>query len=198
MSSTCRGAQRHLDDFYATPAWAVDAIIPKLGDLSARRILEPSAGDGSIVRRLLAAGAMPERVTAVEIDDERAAETRKICPATYGFDFLTFKPPISVGSSTDLIVMNPPFCLAQEFIERALTHWLAPNGTCAVLLRLSFACSKKRAPFRAAHPFDVYPLASRPSFTGGSTDSADYAWFLFGKGHGGRFAVLEAGNGRGR
>lgn len=196
MSSTCRGAQRHPDDFYATPSWATDAIIPKLGDLRERWILEPSAGDGSIVRRLLAAGADSSRMKAIEIDDDRADACSMLCP-TFGKDFLDYQPPIST-ERVGLIVMNPPFCLAQEFIERALSHWLSPDGTCAVLLRLAFACSKKRAPFRAAHPFDVYPLASRPSFTGGSTDSADYAWFLFGKGHGGRFAVLEAGKPGGR
>ena len=197
MSSTGRGMARHPDDFYATPAWAVDAVLPHLGPLGDRWILEPSAGEGAIARRLIAAGALPERITAVEFDAERADACRLSCPATYHRDFLTFTPPISAARNTGLIVMNPPFTLAQEFVERALSHWLAPGGTCAALLRLAFACSKKRAAFRKAHPFDLLALASRPSFGLNKdgkpgTDSADYGWFLYGDKHGGRFSVLEA------
>ena len=46
----------------------------------------------------------------------------------------------------------------------------------------------------AALPADLYPLASRPSFTpDGKTDSAAYAWLVWGPGRGGRwFAPMEA------
>jgi hypothetical protein len=169
----------------------VDAVIPHLGPLAGKWILEPGAGEGAIVRQLLEGGAYPERISAVELDEDRADACRARV-TTYEHDFLTFEPPISAARNTDLIVMNPPFALAQEFIERAISHWLAFDGTCAVLLRLAFMCSKKRAAFRAAHPFDVLALASRPSFTGGSTDSADYALFLMGAGRGGRLTVLES------
>lgn len=193
MSSTT-GANKlaNPDDFYETPAWCVRAILPVLGPLPGLRILEPSAGRGAIVRELLRAGADPCNMAAVEIDQARCVSLLAIEPriaVVYELDFLAARslhaPP------PDLIVMNPPFSAAQEHVEHAISL-LAPGGTVCALLRLAFVASAKRAPFRKAHPFDLYPLASRPSFTpDGKTDSADYAWFLFGEGHGGRFAVLE-------
>jgi hypothetical protein len=130
-------------------------------------------------------------IAAAEIDEERAAECQTLC-ATHHGDFLATAPPAE-DQRVELVVMNPPFSLAQEFVERCHLH-IDPKGhvgTIAVLLRLAFLASAKRREFRAKHPFDLYPLASRPSFTGGGTDSADYAWYLFGTGHGGRFQVLE-------
>lgn len=193
MSSTT-GANKlaNPDDFYETPAWCVRAILPALGPLPGLRILEPSAGRGAIVRELLRAGA--NRVQAIDINRENRDALRSAgyengergCILSTWNDFLA-----SGGDSYDLIVMNPPFSAAQEHVEHAISL-LAPGGTVCALLRLAFVASAKRAPFRKAHPFDLYPLASRPSFTpDGKTDSADYAWFLFGEGHGGRFAVLE-------
>ena len=52
----------------------------------------------------------------------------------------------------------------------------------------------ERAPFHAEHPAYIYPLAKRPSFTGEGTDSAAYAWWVWGPGRGGRwFAPLLPG-----
>lgn len=219
MSSTNRGGERAADDFYETPAWCVRAILFHLPALAGRRILEPSAGRGAIVRELLRAGATD--VDAVEIDaarlgavsvigtvDERirqqAADWRGEGPVRGGGigvllrgDFLRLSAE-DFSAPFDLVVMNPPFAAAQEHVEHAISL-LAPGGTVAALLRLAFCVSAKRAAFRAAHPFDLYPLASRPSFTpDGKTDSADYAWFLLhappfreARERGGRFAVLE-------
>lgn len=191
MSSTNRGSERAADDFYETPAWCVRAILPHLPRLPGLRILEPSAGRGAIVTALLDAGAERSRVVAVEKDKDRAL----LGPVpTMAGDFLLAATAVKY----DLVVMNPPFSAAQEHVTHAISM-LAPGGQVAALLRLAFCTSAKRAPFRKAHPFDLYPLASRPSFTpDGKTDSADYAWFVFhgvlGPGmrpDGGRFAVLE-------
>ena len=198
MSSTT-GANKaaNPDDFYETPAWCVRAILPTLGPLPGLRILEPSAGRGAIVRELLRAGADNARLMRVERDEGRAetllhgaapGASEVLCA-----DFLTVRSANlgHLGGCVDLVVMNPPFNAAQEHVEHAI-GLLPRGGAVCALLRLAFVASAKRAPFRKAHPFDLYPLASRPSFTpDGKTDSADYAWFLFGQGHGGRFAVLE-------
>ena len=42
-----RAPGRHPDDYYATPAWCVDAILPVLP--LAGGIIEPSCGDGAIL-----------------------------------------------------------------------------------------------------------------------------------------------------
>ncbi len=203
MSSTSRGGERIADDFYATPAWCTDALLRRIGPLKGKRILEPSAGDGAIVRRLLAAGA--DRVEAVEADHDRYRTI--VSPVVYWGRFEDVSNVLTIPGADgfDLIVMNPPFALALEHVELAISL-LAPGGICCALLRVAFACSKKRAAFRAAHPFDLLVLASRPSFTGGGSDSADYAWFLFGERTvgrsvfgpmtGGHFEIAEEGGSR--
>jgi hypothetical protein len=51
------------------------------------------------------------------------------------------------------------------------------------LLRLAFLEGQKRAPFwKAQPPYSVSVLAKRPSFTGGGTDSAAYAFFEWRRG----------------
>ena len=55
MSSTNRGAVRHADDFYSTPAWATRAILPHLRPVQSRSVLEPACGDGAIAKELVAA-----------------------------------------------------------------------------------------------------------------------------------------------
>lgn len=220
MSSTNRGGSvRDPDDFFATPSWCTRALLPKLGRLDNHRILEPSAGRGDIARVLLNSGAWSTQMTLVERDVGRAALLERegsgltiICD-----DFLRVSP--EEIDAVDLVVMNPPFAHAQAHIEHAL-RMLVKGGRCAVLLRLAFCTGSKRAPFREAHPFDLYPLASRPSFTAEAlkwmtevdlqaiakpdetldqvrkrmkgSDSADYAWLVFTDGGpGGRFEVLN-------
>jgi hypothetical protein len=46
MSATNRGAVRRADDYYATPAWCVRALLASV-QLPGGRWLEPAAGDGA-------------------------------------------------------------------------------------------------------------------------------------------------------
>ena len=179
VSATGRGGARRKDDYYATPGWAVDAILPFL-PLDGR-VLEPAVGEGAIVARLVAAGVARDRVTAIELDAARAAMS-----GARAADFLGFAA--ATPERFELVVTNPPFRLAREFCDAAFR--LAP--TVAMLLRLNFIASKARAPWHRAHPADLYVLSRRPSFTGGGTDSTEYAWFVWGHGRGGRWRVLDA------
>jgi hypothetical protein len=240
MSSTNRGGQRIEGDFYATPRWCVDAIVPHLPPLSGKRILEPSAGRGAIVKALLAHGADPRSTVAVEISAERARVCATFSLAVVENDFEAFSNGChgrTGGPRFDLVVMNPPYCDAEEHVRRAISL-LATGGVCAALLRLPFVlCGQGRRAFRRAHPCDVFPLDARPSFTAEilewatdadllgmaeekdqrfhvdgdgrrgalrepetianvrkrlrGSDSADYAWALYGDGRGGRYQVLE-------
>jgi hypothetical protein len=74
-------------------------------------------------------------------------------------------------------ITNPPFRLAQDFIDACLTC----SDTVVMLLRLNYLASKSRWAFMSQHTPDVYVLPSRPSFTGGGTDSIEYAWFVWGQ-----------------
>jgi len=134
--------------------------------------LEPAAGDGAIIR---AVARMDVTWIAAE---KRAVElgplfrlTAPVCIV----DFLAWQPPCRLT----VAITNPPYSLAMEFVEHALT--MADNV--AMLLRLNFLASEKRAGFMRAHPPDVYVLPNRPSFTpDGKTDSIEYAWFVWPQG----------------
>jgi hypothetical protein len=179
------GHQRHLSDYYATPSHVTRAILRRLC-IDVPRILEPSAGDGAIVRELLAAGVPADRVRAIEIDPGRAAQVPCV---TQCEDFLKCRPWRREDEPW-LVIGNPPFSLAQEFVEHSLAI-VAPGGTVAMLLRLAFLESQKRASFHREHPADLYVLPRRPSFTGKGTDSAAVAWFLWGPGRGNRWHLLD-------
>lgn len=179
MSSTNRGALRNKDDFYETPDWASDIIIPYLAPPAI--VLEPAAGAGAMKRRLMNAypGAMFD---SIELDAERAEASGSRCGSFFSCER---------WSGYDLVITNPPFSLAIEFVEHALKI-VKPRGEVAMLLRLAFLETAKRTAFHKAHPSDVYVFANRPSFTDGtSTDSAAYAWFVWGKGRGNRWELLE-------
>jgi hypothetical protein len=88
----------------------------------------------------------------------------------------------------DLVLTNPPFSLAMEFIracEKLATHRI-------FLLRLNFLGSEERSNYiRQTRP-DIYVLPNRPSFVNGTTDSCEYAWFHWHPDSTGRYVVLPS------
>jgi hypothetical protein len=117
-----------------------------------------------------------------------------ICPC----DSLAYDQALPVN----ILVSNPPYSLAQEFIEKFLyvdeAYWL---------LRLNFLGSQKREPWWRKLGFlpNVYVLPNRPCFalveekkdgkpTGrmvAGTDACEYAWFEFGKWASGSVEILD-------
>jgi SAM-dependent methyltransferase len=181
MSSTNRGATRNADDYYRTPAWATAAILPHLRPgFSAPIILDPGCGDGAILR--VCRERWPEAILrGFDIEDR-------------GCEWGTVRDALATEhwGRPDLIIANPPFSLAMEFLERALRE-VRPGGEVCFLLRLAWMAGQKRAAFHRAHPSDVHVLPRRPSFTGKGTDSADYAWFVFSAVAQRRWLVLDCG-----
>jgi hypothetical protein len=122
----------------------------------------------------------------MEIDVDRAAEARRKGYNVFGGDALGR----TQWPSATLLVTNPPYSLAAEFIQRALERY-RKSIDCAFLLRLNYLGSQKRAAFHREHPSDVFVLPRRPSFTGKGTDATEYAWFVWGPGRGGRWSILD-------
>jgi hypothetical protein len=187
MSSTNRGAVRKPQDFYETPEWLTEAIMPYLrqwwygSDGSYRRILEPASGNGAIVR--VVERWFPEaHIDAGDIQN--------------GQDFLAYE----YSGPYDLIITNPPYSLAMEFVQRAFTyhnsqvpHGLLSmdRGLVAMLLRLNFLGSQERAPWfrQFGNTPSVYVTPKRPDFTGDGGDSTEYAWFVWGRSSPGVFIL---------
>jgi len=185
VSSTNRGAERRADDHYATPAWVTHAILPHLP--RARVVLDPACGEGALLDAVVAWRGEATVTHGIELSPERAAVTSAKGHHVEAVDALGGLP----WPASDLIIANPPFARAEDFLTRALSQ--GAGRTVAFLLRLAFlegGC--RRHFFAAAGMPDVYVFASRPSFTGnGKSDSAAYAWMVWGPGRAGRIRRLE-------
>ena len=92
-------------------------------------------------------------------------------------DFLTFEE-----KTFDIIITNPPYSIAIEFITHALDI-VKENGFVIMLLRINFLESQKRQDFFIQNPLhSLFVLSKRPCFINGRSDSTGYAWFIWQKG----------------
>lgn len=136
MSATNRGAKRIESDFYPTPTETIDNFLKNYDIGKDLAILEPCAGNGNIIESLKKQGCM--NIDAVEIRREEAENLIDklgvghvaIC------DFLTMNNKF-LANKYDVIITNPPFNQAQEFVEKCL-EIVKPNGTVIMLLRTNF------------------------------------------------------------
>lgn len=185
MSATNRGSTRHKNDYYVTPVDSIHDFLnafeidePSVFDLSdSKVILDPCAGgdsvnDMSYPKALEERGIPSDNIVTVDIRDDSPAETI----ADYLGLELTVKP--------DVVITNPPFILAREFIEKALDD-VAEGGYVIMLLRLNFFGSKKRRDlWRNQMPKYSYVHSRRMSFTDdGKTDTIEYQHLVWQKGH---------------
>lgn len=122
-------------DYFPTPADVAARVVALAGPMDGDRILEPSAGDGALIRALREHGATGH-VVAVEQNATLSGllhryEQHEI-PApgveVVTGDFLGFDPAQSLGRF-DLVLMNPPFSGGADVrhIRHAL-RFLKPGG----------------------------------------------------------------------
>lgn len=193
MSAAGRGAERAEYDYYPTPAWCVDRLLDDCGadlglfDGHDVEALEPTVGDGAIVRACerwawaarLAGGVASPRWTGVELRRGALAGGTPLVHHVEGVDFRSWVPEIPLDHGTfDVCIGNPPFNFAESIVRRCL----AMSDRVAMLLRVGFLGSAERYPFWQEYGDDcaLRVLPDRPSFDGEGTDSATYAWFIWG------------------
>ena len=99
-------------DYYATPFYATEAILDRVS-LGDDIILEPSSGEGHIVK------VLKERYpnNTIIANDIISRDSRLGIAVNGGVDFLQYTPDVKINS----IITNPPFSLAKEFIEKAIS-----------------------------------------------------------------------------
>lgn len=164
---------REKDDFYATDPKAVDMLcdLEKFSSI----ILEPACGQGHI------ADVLKKRGYSVECMDlvDRGYEGCEIC------DFLK-----NSRENADVdIVTNPPYKLAQEFVEKSMQ--VVGNGhKVAMFLKLTFLeTAKRRELFKKYPPKTVYVASQRiacwPNGKPTTQSMVCYAWFVWEKGFSG-------------
>jgi hypothetical protein len=172
--------ERIADDYYSTPAWCTELVLPILEASLGRppaSVFDPSCGDGAILDVAKAHGLA---TSGMELHPGRAAQARANGHDVTACEALGSTWPASENA---VIVGNPPYRQALDFAERAAQWARAGNRRAALLLRLGFAESRTRYAFHRSHPSSMYVLAERPRFrtdTRGS-DASGYAWFVWGR-----------------
>ena len=152
---------RHEQDFYATPHWCYQALEPYVNWSHVSTTFEPCQGDRRIVN-WLKGGREHVTVDGCDIRD------------TPSINYLATQP-----DQVDLIITNPPYSHALEFIKKGISH-----SRCSFwFLRLNFLAGQNRNEFFVKNPLKALIVSSRrPSFTNdGKTDAADYGWFVWEK-----------------
>lgn len=183
MSSTNRGGQRSESDNYPSPPWTVHRLIenPRAqASLSPGEWLEPGAGSGSIIRAVNTFAGKPEiRWTALELREECNSDlVESVGPNGVVLIENYLSPPTDSRLGEYAVAMgNPPYRLAEQFIERSLEV----SKVVCFLLRVNFLASAERNTFMRSNTPDIYVLPNRPSFRGVGTDSPEYAWFLWSR-----------------
>ena len=162
-------------DHYATPLNTVQNLLNNIV-INEMNILEPSAGEGNIIR-VLRENGYNGNITAMELRYKENQELTKYANSVIIGDFLSLK----TNEKYDLIIGNPPFSKALEFVEKCF-DLINDNGRIILLLRTAFLESKSRYDFWQRHPLSaLYVLSKRPSFTGHDRDATSYSWFEFKK-----------------
>ena len=150
------------------------------------RVLEPGCGKNhpflTVVNKHLPAATL----TGVELQHGSCGPAAtvehtgqfKLCRGT---DFLPW-PVFANPAEFDLIVTNPPYSLAEEFVRKTVTL-LTDRGVAMFLLRLGFLASQKRLPLwtKDVRLRRLGVLTQRPSFIGGTDVKTDYGWFVFSR-----------------
>ena len=162
------------NDCYETPPEAVHALlkVEKLPKL----IWEPCCGSGNISYALLEAGHW---VHSSDLYDHGYGDE-------IGVDFLS--ATIDDGAFADAIVTNPPYQLAQKFVEKALDLQVAKV---VMLLRLAFLESERRtnilerSGLARVHVFrNRLPMMHRKGWVGPRASSAiPFAWYVWERGY---------------
>ena len=143
MSATNRGSILISQEFYPTPKTATQSILKELDMSRINTFTEPCRGDGHIY-------------------DLVTGPYKHYCELSEGTDYLLTQMP-----QVDLILTNPPFSLAQQFITKALTE----AKTVIMLQRVNFLGSQERKSFWNTNPpTHLFVLANRPKFVATCTN----------------------------
>lgn len=191
--------QRDPDDYYAThpelcelACWTLrsDFIAAPETILEPTTVLEPSCGSGSWMPAIEA--TWPDAsLLGVEKNPHLAAYAKQRGFTVEQRDLLAGE----LGTY-DLVVGNPPFSLADDFIPMLLSR-LNPGGVLAFMLRLNFFEGQDRYErfWRIFPAAAAYPLPARPGFTAdGKTDGTGYMMCCWRKDYSGPTVLRHLDN----
>lgn len=126
-------------DYYATNPMAVKMLLDNY-KLIGKAILEPCVGAGHIANAIDKYYNHTKEITGIDIIDRGYKDTIVT-------DFLTYE----TDKKFDGVITNPPFSLAQEFIEKSM-DLLTDKGQIAMFLKIQFLEGVKREEFFKKYP----------------------------------------------
>lgn len=146
---------RRAGDFYPTPTDVTQALMNFLDLPTGTTIWEPACGKGDMTSVIRANG-----YNCIGTD------------ILFGEDFIT----VDQKEPFDWIITNPPFSIADKFIERAAKI----GKPFAFLLKSQYWHAVKRYDLFLNHrPSYVLPLTRRPDFTGKGASLMDVVWVVW-------------------
>jgi hypothetical protein len=178
MSSTNRnGSKRIISDNYPTPRYVIEGLINQIDFSKVNSFLEPCKGDGRILEYI------PNYIN------------KDWCEIREGKDYFKY------NFNVDLIITNPPFSIALDFIKKSLNE----GKTVCYLQRINWLGAQQRKDFWNENtPDKLFVISKRPNFVKEylislfgldvnlkekakeldltlGTDSTEYAWFIWDK-----------------
>ncbi|MFA5580521.1 MAG: class I SAM-dependent methyltransferase [Paracoccaceae bacterium] len=158
------GFLRVAHDFYATTdPRAVAALAPHLAP--GTRFIEPCAGDGALVRQLVALGLHCVEAFDIAPRDESVREGDALIWQRAAFDH----PAV--------IITNPPY--RWDMLAPMIRHFIRQENPAWLLLEAGFAYTRRAQPLMVfCH--EVQPVGRLKWFPGSAHGSVkDYAWYHF-------------------
>ena len=193
LQPTCPLGGRASHDHYPTPPGAVLPLVRYAQRArwwaTGEAVLDPCCGEGKLLDALRDFAGLVGH--GIELDPARAELARRRGHQVREGDALVV-PWAARGTGLEeapLVVSNPPFSHAEDFVRAALLR-MPPRGLVAMLLPMNFIETPGRARLHRACPADIFVLAKRPSFDGKGTAAIPYAWWVWGR-EGGGWEVLE-------
>lgn len=164
FSANNSSGKRRESDFYETPYSITTHLLNNEKFDFSLRVCEPACGAGAITK-VLSTKWTPDLITSYDIEKNFLTET------------LTY----------EYIITNPPFSLAQEFIQKSKS---VATKKFAMLLPLSYLHGKKRYDqiymdknygLKKIYVFTRYPMLGEPLREDGkyNTGMMVYAWYIF-------------------
>lgn len=178
MSSTNRNMIRNKNDYYITPKEHIQLFWDNFTKYQSidrsLKVLDCSAGGDldhpDMPYPTILQPYFDRTIETIDIREDSSANIKK--------SYLD----LTLGYEPDIIISNPPFELALEFIQKALKD-VRMDGYVIMLLRLNFFGSKVRYEFLQNHmPESCYVHSKRMGFNPkfpNKTDSIEYAHFIW-------------------
>ena len=178
LAGTSSTRERVVNDYYATPPESTKALLDK--ESFKGSILEPCVGGGHIAE-ILKTTYPKATIDCYDLVDRGY-------PNTQVKDFLN----LVTTKKYDNVITNPPYSLAQEFLEKSF-EVLKPKGKIAMFLKIQFLeGSKRKELFKKYPPKIIYVFSKRQNpWRNGNplneqgkpwSSTICFAWFLWEEG----------------